>query len=177
MTDNFAVAATPQAHAADVEFLVRRGMTKGYQLMSLVAPPLYASFALSRYGRAQFSVNRLLRATWIGGAAGVAGGGAFEYARTVYSNPDKVRIRRIKAVYDTSSIRADDHSTIGSILFAVLTPAVIWKRASTVNLILGGAGIGSAVGLLTHHARTVTGDPAPVVRAPDIPTTPVEPSS
>lgn len=70
MTDNFAVAATPQAHAADVEFLVRRGMTKGYQLMSLLTPPLYATFALSRYGRAQFSVNRLLRATWVGGVAG-----------------------------------------------------------------------------------------------------------
>lgn len=71
MSDNFAVAATPQAHAADVEFLVRRGMTKGYQLMSLLTPPLYATFALSRYGRAQFSVNRLLRATWVGGVAGV----------------------------------------------------------------------------------------------------------
>ncbi|KAH9842939.1 uncharacterized protein C8Q71DRAFT_735245 [Rhodofomes roseus] len=175
MTDNFAVAATPQAHAADVEFLVRRGMTKGYQLMSLLTPPLYATFALSRYGRAQFSVNRLLRATWIGGVAGTASGGAFEYARTVYSNPDKVRVRRIKAAYDTSSIRADDHSTIGGILFAVLTPAVIWKRASTVNLILGGAGVGSAVGLFAHHARTITGDPAPVVRIPELPPTPTEP--
>ncbi|KZT65478.1 hypothetical protein DAEQUDRAFT_801426 [Daedalea quercina L-15889] len=169
MTDNFAISATPQAHAADVEFLVRRGMTKGYQLMSLLTPPLYATFALSRYGRAQFSVNRLLRATWIGGGAGMAGGGAFEYARTVYSNPEKVRARRIKAVYDTSSIRADDHSTIGGILFAVLTPAVLWKRANTINMVLGGAGIGSAVGLLAHHARTVTGDPAPIVRVPDIP--------
>lgn len=70
MTDNPAVATTPQAHDADVEFLVRRGMTKGYQLMSLLTPPLYATFALSRYGRAQFSINGLLRATWVGGVAG-----------------------------------------------------------------------------------------------------------
>lgn len=33
---------------------------------------------------------------------GMAGGGAFEYARTAYSNPDKVRVRRVKAVYDVS---------------------------------------------------------------------------
>ncbi|KAI0665061.1 hypothetical protein C8Q70DRAFT_27978 [Cubamyces menziesii] len=169
MSDNFTVAATPQAHAADIEFFVRRGMTKGYQLLSLLTPPVYAVFAMTRYGRSHLSVNRLLRATWIGGTAGIVGGGAFEYARSAYSNPEKVRIRRIHATYDTSSIRADDHSTIGGILFAVLTPALFWKRATSINLILGGAGIGSAVGLLAHHTRTVTGDPAPKVPVPDIP--------
>ncbi|RDX48398.1 hypothetical protein OH76DRAFT_1383830 [Lentinus brumalis] len=169
MSDNFAVAATPQAHDADVEFFVRRGMTKGYQLLSLLTPPIYAVFAASRYGRSHLSVNRILRATWIGGSLGVVGGGAFEYARSAYSNPEKVRIRRFKAAYDTSSIRADDHSTIGGILFAVLTPALFWKRANSINLILGGAGIGSAVGLIAHHARTITGDPAPRIQVPEVP--------
>ncbi|KAI0637230.1 hypothetical protein C8Q77DRAFT_555653 [Trametes polyzona] len=169
MSDNFAVAATPQAHAADIEFFVRRGMTKGYQLLSLLTPPLYTVFALTRYGRSHINVNRLLRATWIGGSVGIAGGGAFEYARSAYSNPEKVRIRRLHATYDTSSIRADDHSTIGGILFAVITPALFWKRATSLNLILGGAGIGSAVGLIAHYARTVTGDPAPTVPVPEIP--------
>ncbi|KAH9901136.1 hypothetical protein C8Q73DRAFT_786534 [Cubamyces lactineus] len=169
MTDNFTVAATPQAHAADIEFFVRKGMTKGYQLLSLLTPPAYAVFAMTRYGRSHLSVNRVLRATWVGGTVGIVGGGAFEYARSAYSNPEKVRIRRIHATYDTSSIRADDHSTIGGILFAVLTPALLWKRAASINLILGGAGIGSAVGLLAHHTRTVTGDHAPKVPVPDIP--------
>ncbi|KAL1947579.1 hypothetical protein VTO73DRAFT_13303 [Trametes versicolor] len=169
MSDNFAVAATPQAHDADVEFFVRRGMTKGYQLLSLLTPPAYTVFALTRYGRSHISVNRLLRATWIGGSAGVLGGGAFEYVRSAYSNGEKVRIRRLHAAYNTSSIRADDHSTIGGILFAVITPALFWKRASSLNLILGGAGIGSAVGLVSHYARAVTGDPAPTVPVPDIP--------
>ncbi|KAH9952202.1 hypothetical protein B0H21DRAFT_817917 [Amylocystis lapponica] len=169
MTDNFAVAATAQARSADIEFLVRRGMTKGYQILSFLTPPIYTTFALTRYGRSHFSINRLLRATWVGGSVGIAGGGAFEYARSVYSNEENVRTRRIRAAYDTASIRQDDHSTIGGVLFAVLTPAVLWKRASPVNLILGGAGIGSAVGFLTHHARTVSGDPPPVVQIPDIP--------
>ncbi|OCH95316.1 hypothetical protein OBBRIDRAFT_618045 [Obba rivulosa] len=169
MSDNFAVAATPQAHAADIEFFVRRGMTKGYQIASLVTPPLYTVIALSRYGRSHFSVNRLLRATWVGGSIGIVSGGGFEYARSVYSNEAKVRRRRIQAAYDTASIRADDHATIGGILFAVLTPAIFWKRASVVNLILGGAGIGSAVGLLTHHVRTISGDPAPTYQISEVP--------
>jgi hypothetical protein len=80
-----------------------------------------------------------------------------------------VRNRRLKYAYDAASLRADDHSTIGAILFAVLTPAILWKRASRVNLVLGGAGIGSAIGLLTHYGRTVTGDIAPDAQIPEIP--------
>ena len=72
MSDNFTVAATPQAHNADIEFFVRRGMTKGYQLLSLLAPPVYTVFAVSRYGRSHLSVNRLLRATWMGGSLGMS---------------------------------------------------------------------------------------------------------
>lgn len=55
---------------ADVEYLVRRSMTKGYQLFSLLTPSIYTAFVLSRRGRSHFTVNRFLRATWIGGAAG-----------------------------------------------------------------------------------------------------------
>ena len=94
------------------------------------------------------------------------------------------------------SLRADDHSTIGGILFAVLTPALFWKRANAFNcqytcsdpsgmkalathltrcslclfvhfvVIVGGAGMGSAVGLLTHYGRSVTGDPPPQAPLP-----------
>jgi hypothetical protein len=70
-TPHFA-SAVKEAHAADTEFLVRRGMSKGYQWMSLLTPPAYAAFVLSQRGRAAFSVNRLLRATWLGGASGAS---------------------------------------------------------------------------------------------------------
>lgn len=89
----------------------------------------------------------------------------------------------------TASLRADDHATIGALLFAVLTPALLWKRASIQNcehlkssglpgslippiVILGGAGIGTAVGLLTHYGRTVTGDPAPKIQITEISVSP-----
>ena len=56
--------------SVDVEYLVRRSITKGYQFFSLLTPPLYTAFVLARRGRSQFSLNRLLRATWVGGVAG-----------------------------------------------------------------------------------------------------------
>ena len=32
-----------------------------------------------------------------------------------------------------ASIRADDYSTIGAVIFAVLTPAILWKRANAID--------------------------------------------
>lgn len=58
------------ARSVDTEYLVRKSMTSGYHIFSLLAPPAYLAFTLSRYGRNSFSLNRLLRATWIGGGAG-----------------------------------------------------------------------------------------------------------
>lgn len=60
------------ASSADREFLVRRSMWKGYQYFSLVMPALYTGFVLSqrRMGAAPWNINRMLRATWIGGLVG-----------------------------------------------------------------------------------------------------------
>lgn len=58
------------AHAADMEIIVRRGMTKGYEILSLLTPPVYAAFVFMRKGKGHFTVNRFLRATWVGGAVG-----------------------------------------------------------------------------------------------------------
>ena len=58
------------ARLADTDYLVRRCMTKSYQLFSILAPPLYTGFSLFRKGRGYLTINRILRATWLGGAVG-----------------------------------------------------------------------------------------------------------
>lgn len=70
LEDDVATTAIAQAHAADTEFFVRRGMTKGYQVMSILALPTYVAFTISRLGRSHITVNRMLRATWVGGGVG-----------------------------------------------------------------------------------------------------------
>jgi hypothetical protein len=92
----------------------------------------------------------------LGGAA-VSGGAA--YVRYAYSSEDSVRTKRLETAYNTDIVRRNDHSTIGVVLAAVLIPAIFWKRAGVINLVLGGAGLGSAVGLLIHYGRNATGDP------------------
>jgi hypothetical protein len=59
------------ARIADTQYLVRRSMTKGYQLFSILTPPVYIGLSLYRKGRGHITVNRLLRATWLGGVAGM----------------------------------------------------------------------------------------------------------
>ena len=100
MTDSVMLFDAEKTHAADTEYFVRRGMTKGYQILSLLAPPVYAAFAISKYGRGHITVNRFLRATWVGGSAGVVGGGAFEYARSQWTDAEKLRNRRLVATYN-----------------------------------------------------------------------------
>jgi len=144
----------PTTHSADTEYLARNAMNAGYQLTSLLIPPLYVGFTLaSPARRAAFSLNRMLRATWVGGIGGsiTTGGLAYTWYRTI--DQDQLRVKRLQVAYDHSRLRANDHSTIGGILMAVLTPALFWNRAHTINLVLGGAGLGTGLGLLTHYAR------------------------
>ncbi|KAF8522100.1 hypothetical protein BU17DRAFT_44979 [Hysterangium stoloniferum] len=148
------MSSVPTNAAADKEFVIRHSMLKGYQAFSLLTPPLYTAVTLFRRGRQGFAINRMLRATWVGGGIGTAIGGAMAWARLRSQLPESIHDRRIRLLYNVSQIRTDDHSTIGSILFAVLTPALLWNRASAMNLILGGAGIGSGVGVLVHVARS-----------------------
>jgi hypothetical protein len=155
------------ARIADTQYLVRRSMTKGYQLFSILTPPVYIGLSLYRKGRGHITVNRLLRATWLGGVAGISSGGAFEYVRSSNSTSETLRSRRIRAAIDRASHRADDHATIGALLFAVLTPAIFWKHGAAIHLVFGGAGLGTAAGYFTHIARSASGDVPPTPVVPD----------
>ena len=76
----------------------------------------------------------------------------------------------------THRVRSDDHSMIGAVLFGVLTPALFWRRARAVHLILGGAGVGSSLGLGTYAYQELTKPQPPTVNLPSSvsPTDPVK---
>jgi len=152
---------TPGASdVSDYHYLVRKATFTGYQLFSFATPPVYVAVVLSRHGRQALSINRVLRATWVGGLGGTVAGGSLAYLRYAYTNKDYLRDQKMRVAYNANATKLDDHATIGSILFGVLTPAILWNRASLVNLVLGGAGLGSSVGVLTHLGRSGSGDTA-----------------
>ena len=82
-------------------------------------------------------------------------------------------------------LRLEDHAVIGGALGGVLTTAIFLKRASVANcespscltrncdadalwkVILGGGGIGTGLGMLTHYGKYAVGDrPAPLAAPP-----------
>ena len=90
--------------AKDTEFLIRHSMFKGYQALSLLTPPLYTIITLCRRGRQGFTVNRLLRATWIGGGAGTAVGGGLAWGRLRSQTPESLQDRRMRLMYNVRRI-------------------------------------------------------------------------
>lgn len=165
------MASSTPAHVADTEYLVRKAVNTGYHYCSLLSPPAYVAFTLARRGRAApFSINRLLRATWIGGLGGTEFFACTRLTLFIESQvalavvawpmrgtPIRMKIQSEREEYKlltmytfhrfhfgnecsrtckTNRIRAEDHATIGTVLFAVLIPALLWKRAHIVNRVL-----------------------------------------
>lgn len=105
-------------HAADTEYLVRQSMNAGYQWASALVPPAYIAYIITRRGRGDLSLNRVLRATWIGGLAGrfqdlierrdlgvivyagAAATGGIAYLRYAYSSEQSVRAKRVETAYN-----------------------------------------------------------------------------
>jgi len=141
----------PQVNA-DVQALLKHNAFRGYQFASAAAPPLYIGLALVR--RRHLSFNRLLSATGIGGVAGAVAGlgvGTMQYGN---APGDQLTSARAKLAYDAKQIRLNDYCTLGGILGAVLTPALLYTRTRLVWSIFGGAGLGVGTGTITHYWRS-----------------------
>ncbi|QRV90098.1 RNA polymerase III subunit RPC82 helix-turn-helix domain-containing protein [Ceratobasidium sp. AG-Ba] len=155
------------AHAADSEYILRQFSTRGYQAFSFITPLAYTGYALAK--RKQWSLGQTLRATWIGGIGGAVAGAGTGWAWTSSVSPERVRATRIKMAYDRNLLRLNDHSTIGLLLGGLLTPAIFLKRGRLIDLVLGGAGIGSSVGAGAHFWRSFTEPGLPVGPGPAVP--------
>ncbi|KAG9012634.1 hypothetical protein FRB94_005244 [Tulasnella sp. JGI-2019a] len=137
-------AGLPPA-SADSQALMRRNAFRGYQIASLAVPPLYFAVTLAR--RRPVSFNKVLVATMVGGATGAATGlgvGTLQYGGESDNS-------RVKLTYDANQIRLDDYATLGILLGAVLTPAILYRRTRLLFAICGGAGLGAGVGTATHY--------------------------
>ncbi|KAJ7582561.1 hypothetical protein C8J56DRAFT_1167647 [Mycena floridula] len=144
----------------DVEFLVKDAISGGYRVASLLVPPVYTGLILARRGPGSLYVNRVLRATWIGGSIGAASFGALAHARYSTTREDLVRERRLKTEQAGLQLASSgvpprlDFMLTGGFIGAALTATIFWRRAHVVNLLLGGAGLGCDLGVITHYYQT-----------------------
>ncbi|KAG9084888.1 hypothetical protein FS749_004885 [Ceratobasidium sp. UAMH 11750] len=162
------IAILQAANTADSEYVLRQYSTRGYQAFSFIAPLAYTGYAISK-GKT-WSLRQTLRVTWVGGLGGAATGAGVGWAWASSVSPERVHAKRTKLAYDRRILRLNDHSTIGMLLGAMVTPAILLRRASVVDLVLGGAGLGSSMGAGAHFWRTITEPGVPVGPGPVVPT-------
>ncbi|PWN94136.1 hypothetical protein FA10DRAFT_270955 [Acaromyces ingoldii] len=128
-------------------YFVQRWGINGYQIGALAATPIYAIAALRRGG---FSIRSFARYNWVVPLLGAAGASGGAHALTANESAATTASRTLEMRADAEKVKQDDMHLIGSVVGALLTPALFLRRVGLVNGLLGGAGIGSAGGILTY---------------------------
>ncbi|SJX65611.1 uncharacterized protein SRS1_16238 [Sporisorium reilianum f. sp. reilianum] len=145
---------TTQLAAAGVEedsaYYIGRYTVQGLQYGCLAATPLYLLQTLRGRG---FTLRGLARYNWLTPLAGAASGSIAGYAAASQLDHPSLAARTSGLRLDAQRVRQDDLHLIGSVLGALVLPALFLSRTGLVNGLLGGAGLGGAAGLVTHHVQ------------------------
>jgi hypothetical protein len=122
----------------------------GLQMASLAATPIYA---LSAIRKGQFSIRQLVRYNWVIPALGAGAGAGSALTVTSRESAAATASRTIDMRMSKKTVRQDDLQLVGSVVGALLVPAIFLRRAGLINGLLGGAGLGSAGGIITHYIQ------------------------
>ena len=99
---------------------------------------------------------RLTR-SWVVPILGAAVGSGVGWANASQFTPAVLARRVEEARLDADRVRRDDFHLIGAFVGAVAFPAIFLRSAGLFNGVLGGAGIGGAVGLGAFFYRDYAG--------------------
>ncbi|CDU22454.1 uncharacterized protein SPSC_01084 [Sporisorium scitamineum] len=144
-----------QLSAAGIEedsaYYIGRYTIQGLQYGCLAATPLY--LLQTARGRFGFTLRGLARYNWLVPLAGSAAGSVAGYAAASQLDHPSLAARTSGLRLDAQRVRQDDLHLIGGVLGALVVPALFLSRTGLVNGLLGGAGLGGAVGLVTHGVQ------------------------
>ncbi|EIW71364.1 hypothetical protein TREMEDRAFT_28036 [Tremella mesenterica DSM 1558] len=124
------------------------------QTMGMIVPPIYLLTLAVR--KRPFSIRRLMNVTttWVG--IGSIGLGGLGWARMGSQSEEAIFDRCERLKYNQGQLRCDDYSIIGASLGAIVTPAILLRRAPLPTLVFGGASLGLGMGTLTHIIKSFT---------------------
>ncbi|EST08357.1 hypothetical protein PSEUBRA_002114 [Kalmanozyma brasiliensis GHG001] len=134
----------------DSAYYIGRYTVQGLQYGCLAATPLYLVSAIRGRG---FSLRGLARANWLIPSVGAAAGSVAGYAATSQLSHPDLSARTSGLRLNSNRVRQDDLHLIGSVLGALVLPALFLSRVGLINGLLGGAGLGGAAGLVTHQVQ------------------------
>ncbi|PWY99351.1 hypothetical protein BCV70DRAFT_117158 [Testicularia cyperi] len=137
----------------DSAYFVGRYGVSGVQIGCLAATPLYLVSVMRGRG---FSLRGLARYNWLVPVGGGAVGSLVGYLHSSGSAADQVSAKVNSLRLDAERVRQDDLHLIGSVLGALVLPAIFLRRTGLINGLLGGAGLGGAAGVITHHVQKLS---------------------
>lgn len=134
----------------DTAYYIGRYTVSGLQYGCLAATPLYLVQTLRGRG---FSLRGLARYNWLAPLTGAGLGSVAGYATASQLDHPSIAARTSGLRLDAARVRQDDLHLIGSVVGALVLPALVLGRVGLVNGLLGGAGLGGAVGLVTDKVQ------------------------
>lgn len=140
--------------AEDSAYYIGRYTISGLQYGCLLATPLYLIQTLRGRG---FSLRGLARYNWLIPSTGALTGSVAGYAAASQLDHPSLAARTSGLGLDASRVRQDDLHLIGSVLGALVLPAIFLRRTGLINGLLGGAGLGGAAGMIVDRVQKMSG--------------------
>ncbi|CCV00319.1 unnamed protein product [Malassezia sympodialis ATCC 42132] len=134
----------------DQAYLLSHRGLQGVQVAAVAATPLYL---LQSIRKGRFSMRGLASYNWVvpilGGAIGAAAG----WGESIQLTTPVLAFRVAGVRASEERMRRDDFHLIGSVVGALTLPALLLRRVGLINGLLGGAGLGGAVGVLSFYGK------------------------
>ncbi|WFD44496.1 hypothetical protein MPSI1_003164 [Malassezia psittaci] len=148
----------------DQTYLITHRGLLGMQVASVAGVPAYLLHALRK---GSFSLRGLARYNIAVPLIGAALGGGAGWVESTQVSPAMLARRVSDCRLNVIRSRRDDYQLIGGVLGALMLPAVFLRRVGLVTGMLGGAGLGGGLGVLTFYGKRYMDTGA----APALPTT------
>ncbi|WFD03340.1 hypothetical protein MOBT1_002029 [Malassezia obtusa] len=146
----------------DQSYLLAYRSLLGVQVASVAATPTYLLQAIRK---GSFTMRGLARYNiaipLVGAAIGAAGG----WVEGSQLSPAMLARRVSDTRLDVVRARRDDYQLIGSVIGALSFPALFLRRVGLVTGLLGGAGLGSAFGVLAFYGKDYVQEDKPLLPA------------
>ena len=124
-------------------------------MAAVAATPVYLIQAIRSR---RFSMRGLARYNWVLPILGVGIGAGTGWAESVQISAPLLAYRTAAVRADGERMRRDDFHLIGSVVGALTLPALFLRRVGLFNGLLGGAGLGGAIGVLTFYGKLFSED-------------------
>lgn len=131
----------------------------------MAATPLYF---LNAIRKGSFQLRGLARYNWVVPVLGGALGAAAGWVESIQITAPVLTYRVAGIRMDSERMRRDDFQLIGSVVGALALPALFLRRVGLINGLLGGAGLGSATGVLSFYGKAYMNNETPELPIPNV---------